>query len=418
MTDLYAEEAIVSELKQIFRPATPTVDRHLFRGRTSELRQCVGAIQEVGMHAVIYGERGVGKSSLGNMARDAFVNMHPLNISVRIACNMDDDFGSIWRKLPNALRRELDDAPEGLRDDLQPIVDRVDDILELEEVTPDTVARAIHLLGRHAPTLIIIDEFDRIGDWESTKLFPDLIKAASDDPSAATVVLIGVADDVNGLVQGHASIDRAMRQIAMPRMTHAELAEVVTGGLATLTERTGYEIEMHEDVVDSITRLSQGFPYYTHLLAGTIIERAVRSGSEKIEPIDVFSALIQATDAAAQSIKASYAAATDSQQNATYRQTLLACALSRNDVMGYFRAADVAPPLAQIANAPKRQADFNHHLKRFSGAPIYILDVAGKGTKKYRFADPLMKPFVLMTGLRDGMLEGFGRDDEEDSNLP
>jgi hypothetical protein len=34
---------------------------------------------------------------------------------------------------------------------------------------------------------------------------------------------------------------------------------------------------------------------------------------------------------------------------------------------------------------------------------------------RYRFADPLMKPFVLMTGIRDGMvaMPGEGEDQEE-----
>jgi hypothetical protein len=415
LTDQMALSVRVATLKDIFRPASPTVDPDLFKGRATELSQVIGAIQEVGMHAVIYGERGVGKTSLGFMAREAFREVYPLSLALRVTCNMDDDFESIWAKIPASLRRQLDDASEQSRTELQPLVDRVDDILELNTITPDTVARALYLLGSHVPTLVIIDEFDRIGDWESTKLFPDLIKAMSDDPSTATVLLIGVADDVDGLVQGHASIDRALRQVYMPRMTRTELAQIVNDGVDRFKDRAQIDLEIEPAVTASIVLLSQGFPYYTHLLAGAIVEKALREETGVVTQAMVFGALFASLETAAQSIRLTYAEAVNSQQNATFAETLLACALAKIDVLGFFAASDVIPPLSQISGNSKSQSDFNHHLKRFAGPPSRILESKGTTRVRYRFADPLMKPFVLMTGIRDGMvaMPGEGEDQEE-----
>ena|ERR1700728_4068959 len=56
--------AQLAALKTIFRPSSPIDDRELFRGRTDELSRVIGAVQELGQHAVIYGERGIGKTSL------------------------------------------------------------------------------------------------------------------------------------------------------------------------------------------------------------------------------------------------------------------------------------------------------------------------------------------------------------------
>lgn len=409
-----ALEVHLAALKEIFRPASPTVDRTLFKGRDRELSQVIGAIQEVGMHAVIYGERGVGKTSLGYMARAAFSLLNPLSLTLRITCNMEDDFDSIWGKLPGLLRAQLDDASNDLRELMQPIVDRADDILEIDGVTPDNVARALQLLGRHAPTLVIVDEFDRIGDWESTRLFPDLIKAMSDDPATCTVVLIGVADDVDGLVQGHASIDRALRQIHMPRMTREELIEIVDEGMELFRKRVGSTLVLEPSVTRSIARLSQGFPYYTHLLAGSIVERALRDGVSTVNQIMVVSALLESLDSASQSIKVTYADAVRAQQNARYADTLLACALASTNVEGFFAASDVMAPLSALAGVQKKQADFNHHLNRFVNPPSRILEQKGTTRYFYRFADPLMKPFVLMMGIKTGMMNLPDAEEESD----
>ena len=49
-----AKDAMISVLKSIFRPASPTINRKLFKGRERELGQVLGAIADIGMHAVIY----------------------------------------------------------------------------------------------------------------------------------------------------------------------------------------------------------------------------------------------------------------------------------------------------------------------------------------------------------------------------
>jgi len=49
-----------------------TDDRRLFRGRRSQLVRPLGVTGAPGQHAIIFGERGVGKTSLSYMVRDAF----------------------------------------------------------------------------------------------------------------------------------------------------------------------------------------------------------------------------------------------------------------------------------------------------------------------------------------------------------
>ncbi len=354
---------------------------------------------------MVYGERGVGKTSLALMGRDAFRASNSSSVALRLTCTAEDDFESIWKRFPAHLLQELEVVDSETQQALAGPADRIEDLLTLDEPTPDSVARALYLLGNKLTTLVIVDEFDRIGNPYATVAFADLIKNLSDNPAPVTLVLVGVADSVDELVMGHASVDRALGQVQMPRMSSDELREVVVGGLAEFIDRTGWVVTMDDNVITAIVHLSQGFPYYTHLLTGAIIEQALRSGTGHVETSAVYVALLKATDSAVQSIRSAYAEAVTSNQNAGFEDTLLACAMARLDVTGYFKASDVINPRADVTGVRRAQAYFNHHLKKFCEQHPRVLEVKGESRYRYRFADPLMKPFVLMQAVQQGKLD-------------
>lgn len=405
--DPLAAELLLVELRRIFRPSAPTEDRTLFKGRASQLHQAVTAVSTPGQHGVVYGERGVGKTSLANMVSEAFEGAGtPGRLSVRIPCSMDDTFDSIWKKFLPRAHRALDVWPTEEAEALTNTLDKVEDILHMEEVNPESAARALHLLGSRAPLLIVVDEFDRIGDLLSAQMFSDLIKTLSDDVSPCTLLVVGVADDVDGLVRGHGSIERAMRQVHMPRMDEEELSRIVLDGLGAFSERSGYELTAEVDVVRAMTSMSQGFPYYTHLLALAVAERAVKAEAHQLTRAMVFEALWEALDNATQTIKVSYTqAVTAARADASYDVTLLACAMARVDELSFFAPIDVAPGLKELTGQEKKTATYHAHLRRFADEPSWILETSGQGRgTRYRFRNPLMKPFVLMKGIRDGRI--------------
>lgn len=240
----------------------------MFKGRERELARVLGAVQELGQHAVVYGERGVGKTSLAYMARDAFLATTPRALAVRLPCGGDDDFATTWKKFIPRATKEVDLWDDADRALVQPVLDKAEDVLDFNDLNPDTVVRALNIVSNRVPLLVIVDEFDRLPYGDATQMFADVIKTASDDFIPCTIVVVGVADDVASLIQGHRSIERSMRQVHMPRMSADELARIVTDGFATFSARSRYEVALDPDVVTWIVHLSQGFPYYTHLLAG------------------------------------------------------------------------------------------------------------------------------------------------------
>jgi hypothetical protein len=398
----------LATLKTIFRPSSPVDDRELFRGRRGELVRVISAVQELGQHAVIFGDRGVGKTSLAYMARDSFRSASPdASLAVRIPCSADDNFATIWKKFIPRLVSEVDLLSDELREKITPLVDRAEDILDLEELTPESVARALHVLANRVPLLVVIDEFDRVGDFGSSQLLSDLIKTLSDDLVRCTLLIVGVADNVDELIASHRSVERALRQIAMPRMSAEELREVVVGGYATFSERSGVTINLAERVVNTIINLSQGLPYYAHLLAGSLGEIVLVRGLQEITFEMLPSALGRALDEAQQSIRVQYTEAVSSvRADAQFAITLLACALTKTDDLGYFAPAAVREPRAALTGVYRDTPYFVGHLHRFADDPSHILDTKGEGRRdRYRFANPLMIPFVLMKGFREGYID-------------
>jgi len=70
----------------------------------------------------------------------------------------------------------------------------------------------------------------------------------------ATIVLVGVADDINTLVEEHQSVTRNLSEIKMPRMSKDELNEILSRRYA----RVGMTID--GDARWKIVTLSRAFP--------------------------------------------------------------------------------------------------------------------------------------------------------------
>jgi hypothetical protein len=225
----------------------------------------------------------------------------------------------------------------------------------------------------------------------------------------ATVVLIGVADSVGDLVREHRSVERALVQIQMPRMSRSELAEIATRGIAAARMRIAGA------AVTRITVLSQGLPHYTHLLTQLAAQAALAERRAQVGVRDVNAAVTRSIDRAQQSIVQSYRDAVGGRPGTIYPQVLLASALAEQDELGFFSPADVREPLSGILGRPSTTASFARHLERLSGDPhgAVLERHAGAGRARYRFANPLLQPYIVMRGLSEGAVRAAhlrGRD--------
>jgi replication-associated recombination protein RarA len=67
MDDLVDWPTLSDSAGRSFTPNVPVSENDLFAARIEEVRRVCDAINQRGQHAVVYGERGVGKTSLANI---------------------------------------------------------------------------------------------------------------------------------------------------------------------------------------------------------------------------------------------------------------------------------------------------------------------------------------------------------------
>lgn len=390
-----------------FQPQAPIDNARLFAGRGKQITAAVDAVAQIGLHIVIFGETGVGKTSLasvispnlevmdcveGSLQRKRFV--------VKVNTQKHDKFGDVWKRafreiffvVENKELMGFHSVTHSAQLDILTALN-VDDL-----PANDDVRRALGVLPR---SVFIFDEFDR-GSEELRTQFTDLIKTLSDTRVDSTLVLVGVADTVNHLIRDHRSISRAAVQIPLPRMSERELAEILENGANAL------RVHMDPRASAMIVALSQGLPHYTHLLGLHAVRAAAERRSDLIEIADVYAAFEPAIARAVQSIQHSYLRAVHSaRRDALHEHVILACAFasasaSARDALGYFHAADVVAPLGIILNRKNVSiATFQNHLNEFCKEErSAILEKDGVPRAfKYRFHDPIMLPYILMTAL-------------------
>jgi histone H3/H4 len=201
------------------------------------------------------------------------------------------------------------------------------------------------------------------------------------------------------LVGEHASIIRNIEQIEMPRMRPDELQVILRKGCA----HTGLSID--QEAEETIVRMSEGLPHYTHLVGYRAAERVVQDERLTITPDDVTVAISRAV--AGHTIQNAYVRAVRSSQPGNlYREVLLACAVAHKDALGYFTSGRVRAPLEIIAGRYLDIPAFAKHMKEFlSPERGSILRREGKPRGySYRFSEPMIQPYVVMKALDDGLI--------------
>ena len=84
------------QLGQYFKPTMPINREDLFSGRRDVSREVLDAVNQQGQHVVLYGERGVGKTSLANMIMIRAQSPAAPIMAPHINCTGTSDYTSIW----------------------------------------------------------------------------------------------------------------------------------------------------------------------------------------------------------------------------------------------------------------------------------------------------------------------------------
>jgi Holliday junction resolvasome RuvABC ATP-dependent DNA helicase subunit len=384
---------LAEQAKHVFVPSTPINQRNLFAGRLKQLDTLFSTIDTPGAHVIVYGERGVGKTSLVTVAQRIIIGSR--GVCARENCHAEDTYATLWTRMLASIKLNVRKKTIGFTGD---VVNRVITLADQlpQSPGPNDVVAMLRDLG--AQVVFIFDEFDTLKSNSVAQAFAETIKALSDHAVESKIVLVGVGDSVDQLIASHASIERNLFQILMPRMAPEELALIIETAAKTLG------MEWEEAAATRVVRLSQGLPHYVHRLGLFATRQALAHESLTVTMDDVRAGMKEAVETNTQSLTDAYLKAIASQRaDALFAPVLLACALSRTDELGYFRPYSIKRPLSLMGYKLDVPAFASHLIKFAAEERGPILQKTGSERQwRYRFRNPLMQPFVIMRGIATG----------------
>lgn len=376
-------------LEKVFSPTAPIKEESFFSGRMLQLRRIVEAINQEGQHAIVYGERGVGKTSLANIMISSFTNLYP----IKVTCNRKDTFSSLWSKAFKKIPHSTTIAGVGFKPMDRHTTFSLDAIADFGGV--NLASEIERILGEYPDSrfLFVFDEFDNILDQDTREAFADLIKSFSDNITNTTIVLVGIADTIESLIGSHQSLERCLKQVKMPRMSDEESETIISTGLTSLN------IEIDNLIKNKIVEFSSGFPHYIHLLCKYGAREILENDATKFTEEYLKVAIIKGIENTNEQLISSYRKAIVGSSNTIkWQNILVACAQCEVDEFNCFSISDIVEQYNIISSASTKAGGIAYNLKQICleerGA---ILDKIGNGLNtRYRFSNPMMRAFIKL----------------------
>jgi hypothetical protein len=257
---------------EVFNPAQPVEDRSQLLGRSAELNQLLGAMLDMRTHALVFGARGAGKTSLVRAFGDhADQRGH---VVLYFSCDGSCTFSEIFAPY-------LDDLPDMC---FAPN-ERADARAAIAALPTPFGARALaSVLARvtQRDVIFVVDEFDRVTDPGTRAEIAALLKLLSDLRARVQLLFVGIARDMSELIDAHPSLRRHLMAVPLRRFDSADVSDLFDRGL----RRTG--LRFTPEAQEMIATLAAGSPYHLRLFCfcaamAAIDRRATDVGREEVD---------------------------------------------------------------------------------------------------------------------------------------
>lgn len=305
-------------------------DPDRFAGRERQVRALTDALHIEGSVPLIYGHRGLGKSSLAlQLMRIAMGDIQLLShfSADHLALDASEEFLIFYVTCTDAVTNldqllqvminsieSIELASAGDAGQATQLVDRTTrrkltlKVFELES-TRRFQAEAGRLTYQELnleekllqlcdvlssaygqPILFIIDELDRV---KLTSGLASFLKAASGPQ--LKFLLVGIASSIADLLADHQSLDRRLVPVQLPLMPKTELKQIIMQAEVYLAER-GVQLRFTDDAKSRLAAVASGFPWFVHVLGQACVLDASDRGQSIIQETDVARALISVVD--------------------------------------------------------------------------------------------------------------------------
>jgi ABC-type lipoprotein export system ATPase subunit len=253
-------KSIKERALKIYTPSSPIDDIKFFQGRKNILKDIESNLSMPGKHVIIFGDRGVGKTSLLNVATK---NKECLIYGCSSRDNLNTIFLDFLKRISAHRVEAKTTSTESSRGKAGINIKTVNvekgrektseteyQVVGSQELTPHFVTS----LFKDKEIILAMDEFERVEDAETKKFISEVIKKFSDANSKAKIIIVGIADSIASLLGEHESIVRNIQQIELDRLSKEEIIAIAKSG----EEILGFTLE--DTVIDMIIDYSDRFP--------------------------------------------------------------------------------------------------------------------------------------------------------------
>lgn len=300
----YTEDEFQKILYAYLSPSEPISSVQLLKGRTKTLQQIRQALLSPGRHVFIFGDRGVGKTSLAQTAATLYQSSeaHPITLSCSTPfyqliqdlisrCNTPAKGRGAATTQKTKVRigvpflggeREYEHGSNA-----HP---------ELKSINQSILALRSALEQHSKSPVVIFDEFDLVASEADKHLFADFVKQVSDQRLPVKFIFTGIGRSITDLLAVHNSMVRYLENIRLQRLDYSARMEIISACAEALRVEVGY------DTIIRIGQVSDGFPHYVHLIGEKMFWRLFN----KEESVDRATAddYVHAVRDAAESIQA------------------------------------------------------------------------------------------------------------------
>jgi Cdc6-like AAA superfamily ATPase len=261
-----------------FNSTQPIASRRDLYGRGDTLDALFEAVLIRQQHALVYGARGSGKTSLVRVFAD-YADQQGVTVTYT-ACEPQRTFGAL-------MAMYLADVPDAALAprDLPTFRHRAG------ALGPESSAReVVDLLSliRRGRLIFILDEYDRVAEPEVRAEVAALLKLLSDASVPVQIILVGIARDLRHLVTDHPSLRRHLSAFPLGRIDARAVREMIQQG----GERSG--IAFDDDSQQLIVDLACGSPYHARLFCAHAALRALREGADTVSAGDALAGIVAA----------------------------------------------------------------------------------------------------------------------------
>lgn len=253
VTEIEGVSAQELSFRTVFTPGTPPIHPEMLVGRDKELKQVAGFLKSPGIHPIVLGERGIGKTSL---VRACLRLSGAKKISI-LEANTVETF---------------DEASRVICEDLG-----VDISGERSEISPARLLRILRSLKSLA--VVSVDELDDLPKSSSiVASFAKFAKAASNQSEDLQVkfVFSGIGVDGDSLFGGHLSSSRNIPEVRLREIDDDDLRSFLDKACYTL------KTEMPSHLKDRVVHEALGYPYYIHQVCYHIFDQNLEVGHSRL----------------------------------------------------------------------------------------------------------------------------------------